>query len=395
VRRPRIVLAVTSPLSALLLRGQLDVLHRAGADVTLISSPGARARDLAEREHANFVPVEIDREMNPRADVRTLVELKRVLSDLSPDIVNAGTPKAGLLVTLAAAAVRVPARIFTLRGMRSATMSGPAKYLVRAAEKVSCGLAHRVVCISHSLRDDAVRAGILRADKGIVLGAGSSNGIDVQYFQRTDATVVAAGALRECLGISSSAVVVSFVGRVHREKGILELAEAVTRMANPNVVLVVAGPVELDRDASAQLERQAANGHIRMLGLVEDVRAIYAMSDVVVLPSWREGFGNVVIEAGSMGVPVIAADVTGCRDSVASGQTGILVPPRDPDALARALRSYALDPELRRKHGEAGRRRAVASFANKMIWSAQLDLYNDMLGGPDVARLASADVDEG
>src|SRR5690606_5967059 len=126
---------------------QLEMLWRAGADVTLLSAPGELTQQLAEREHAQFIPVRMEREINARADVRTLVELKRVLSDLAPDLVNAGTPKAGLLVMAAAAAAGVPARVFTLRGLRSATMSGPGKYLVRAAEAASCRLAHRVVCI--------------------------------------------------------------------------------------------------------------------------------------------------------------------------------------------------------------------------------------------------------
>lgn len=353
----------------------------------LLSAPGDRARELAAREQAQFIPIPMEREISAQADLRSLRELKRVLSDLAPDLVNAGTPKAGLLVTAAAAAARVPVRVLTLRGLRSATMAGAGKYLVRAAEATSCRLAHRVICISQSLCDEAIRLGVLPAARGVVLGAGSSNGVDVEHFQRTPASIAAGEALRQQLGIRPGAVVVTFVGRIHQEKGVFDLLRAFAQLDIPDAALVVAGPNELPRSELDTLESFTRDDRIKLTGHIEDVRALYATSDVVVLPSWREGFGNVVIEASAMGLPVVAADVTGCRDSVADGETGTLVPPRQPDALARALRAYVLDSSLRQQHGEAGRRRAVSLFSNQAVWSAQVAFYNELLRELPVRRL--------
>jgi glycosyltransferase involved in cell wall biosynthesis len=291
------------------------------------------------------------------------------------------------LVTSAAAATRVPVRVFTLRGLRSATMTGPSKYLVRAAEAASCRMAHHVICISPSLRAEAIKFGVLPPERGVVLGAGSSNGVDIDHFQRSDDAMAAGQALRERLGVSPGALVVSFVGRVHREKGILELLEAFANLRIPDAVLLVAGPSELTPGEAEQLERQAVAGRVKLLGLIDDVRAVYAATDVVALPSWREGFGNVVIESAAMGVPVVASNVTGCCDGIVDGETGTLVPPRQPDALSRALLVYAHDPGLRRRHGEAGRRRAVSAFSNKVVWAEQLAFYNELLRGLPVRPL--------
>ncbi|MFW3170395.1 glycosyltransferase [Geodermatophilus sp. CPCC 206100] len=376
---PRILLAVTDPFCAVFFRGQLAALAAAGAEVTLVTSPGERARAIAAEEGARYCPVPMVREMAPLADLRALLTLVRLLRRLRPDVVCAGTPKAALLVLAAAAAVRVPDRLFVLHGLRSTTLSGLKRAVVRAAERTSARLATDVLCVSSSLRDEAAAEGLVQADRARVVGSGSCNGVDLERFRTGPLQVAAARRFRRGLGCGPEETLIGFVGRLTKEKGLLELAEAWQLVRDGRTRLVLIGPDESGPDCEPALRLLRRDPRVRFTGAIDDMPAAFAAMDLLVLPTWREGFGNVLIEAAAMSRPVIASRVTGCVDAVADGVTGTLVPPRDAVALADAIQEYLDRPDVRTAHGTAGRRRVEVLFDSRRVWQEHLELYDALL----------------
>jgi glycosyltransferase involved in cell wall biosynthesis len=375
---PKLVHITTVPESLGFVAGQIDWLKTRGWEVHAISSPG----DLLDRFGAQHdIPVygvPMARAITPFADMRSIGEVSRLLTRLAPDIVHSHTPKGGMIGMMAARAAHVPHKVYQMRGLLTLTASGKRKALLAAAETMTCGLADVVICQSRSLRKIAVDEGLVESARATVLLSGS-NGVDSERF---DATKFDRDALRESHGIPQDAVVAGFVGRLVGDKGIVELAEAWSRVSNrlPNAHLLVVGPFEERDPVPAKTRRQLENDpRVHMVGFTHDTAPFYAMMDVLMLPSYREGFPNVPLEAAAMGLPVIATDVIGCIDAVQHGVTGTLVPPRDTQLLEFALEDYLSDPELRRRHGDAGRARILRDFAPENIWEAGLQLYQSLL----------------
>lgn len=371
----RLVIAVTAPRSAGFYAGQLAALRAAGADVWFLSSPSDEVARACAAEGAGFVGVAMERAPSPARDARSLVEITRALRRLRPDVVNAGTPKAGLLAMLAARALGIPRRIHTLHGLRYESARGPARAALWSAQKLSCACATEVVCVGPSLRDRAVATGLLAPGEGVVIGDGTVNGIDVDRFRLSDATRAAGLALRARAGISPGAVVVGYLGRLARDKGVADLARAWSRLPSGDARLLIGGGDD-DTDPLTADERAtlAASGAIQ-LGHVADPVAFLAALDLLVLPTWREGFPTVPLEAAAMGLPVLATDATGCADAVVDGITGTLVPVRDPVALSTALARYLSDPARRRAHGAAGLARVHARFTRARVHAATIAFY--------------------
>ncbi|MCW8141068.1 MAG: glycosyltransferase, partial [Planctomycetota bacterium] len=220
---PRIAHVVTHAVTArTLLRGQLAWLRGRGHEVSVVTSPGPALDDVARTQGVEAVGVPMSREIEPLADLVSLVRLVRALRRLRPDVLNASTPKAGLLGTIAGAIARVPVRVYLLRGLRLETATGWRARTLALTERVACALAHEVVCVSHSLRRRAVEEGLVDPARARVLGAGSSNGVDGERFAPRPPDA----ALRARLGLPDGAPVVGFVGRLTRDKGVEDLWRA-------------------------------------------------------------------------------------------------------------------------------------------------------------------------
>jgi glycosyltransferase involved in cell wall biosynthesis len=380
-RRPRLLVAVTDSISCALLQGQLAYARRRGFDVALLCSPGTVSERTAERERVTLFPVTMKRRISPGRDLMALVEIYRALRQFRPDIVNAGTPKAGLLVTLAAWLCHVPCRIYTLRGLYLETASGPSRLFLETMERLTSSMAGRVICVSRSLRDRAVSWRLIANRKAIVLGCGSSNGVDLSAFTPTPELQVRGQQLRLAAGIGDDAIVIGFVGRLVRDKGLLDLVTAWTRLREQfdTVHLWIIGSFEADGISASMRDYVERDPRVHLLGAVDEVAAHYAAMDVLVLPTYREGLPNVLLEAGAMRLPVVATSVTGCIDVVDDGVTGTLVPPRNPVALAEAMALYVGDRNLRRRHGEAGRVRVERDFAREHVWELLHGEYCDLL----------------
>src|SRR5256714_7931394 len=229
--RPRLLIAVNSSIATGFLQGQPEYFQNAGFDVTVVS-PERRVGEwqVAQPDSVRRVAVPIAREISPVRDIISAWKLCGVLRRLRPTITNVGTPKAGLLGGLAAWLNRVPCRFYTLHGLRFETTKGLRRQLLIYMERLTCRLAHRVMCVSDSVREKAITHGLASRERMIVLGCGSLNGVDVSSFAATPERIKRAAALRQNLGIPAQVPVALFVGRLTRDKGIPELIEAFRRL---------------------------------------------------------------------------------------------------------------------------------------------------------------------
>jgi glycosyltransferase involved in cell wall biosynthesis len=334
---------------------------------------------FGEREHVEVHPIAMARGISPLRDLDALWRVWRELRRIRPDIVHAHTPKGGLVGMVAAWFAGTPVRVYHLRGTPMLTASGLKRHLLRAAERVSCSLSHRVLAVSHSLRRTAIDEGLCTPDKITVVASGSGNGVDaIHRFTPADERTRLEERAR--YGIPADALVVGFVGRLVLDKGLVELATAwklLSTRASRAHLLVVGGR---DNDGRCEETLRALESYprVHLSGVVLDAPPPYAAMDVVALPTHREGFPNVPLEAAAMALPVVASNVTGCVDAVQDGVTGTLVPARDPVALATALERYLSDADLRARHGEAARRRVLEAFRPEAIWEGIVAEYESL-----------------
>ena len=380
--RIRILYVVTAPISALgLLRGQLAWMKTRNRDIQLLTSPGPEVEVVNQSEGIITSVVPMAREISFLADLRSLLDLYVKFRFLRPEISNVSTPKAGILGGLAAVFARVPARIYTLRGLRLETSSGVKRYLLWWVEWLACASAHKIVCVSPSLQETLISLRLTVASKTVVLGDGSSNGVDAEQFYATDERLERARILRSELGISSQAPVIGFVGRLTKDKGIQELVNAfdILRTQIPDLSLLLLGEFEAGDPVNLETRERIESGNgIMWVGSVSDPSAYYHIFNVFALPTYREGFPNVSLEAAAAGKPVVSSYATGARDAVLDGVTGLLVPVGDVIALTEALETILSSSELAKKYGEAGRSWVTNNFNPQRIWTELDVLYSNL-----------------
>jgi lipopolysaccharide/colanic/teichoic acid biosynthesis glycosyltransferase len=380
-RQPHLALITTSALSTIFFRGQVKRLREAGFRVTFICNPGPQTAAL-EDEGAEIVPIPMQRDIAPFADLLSLWRLWRTLRRIRPEIINVGTPKAGLLGGIAARMAGVPRRVYTVRGLRLETATGMARRLLMLTERVACRNAQYIRCVSPSLRGRVLELGIADTEKVYVIAAGTSNGIDCERFRRTPQKMQAARELGRNLAIPEGAPVIGFVGRFTRDKGISELCGAYLRLKKvfPALQLLLVGDFEqgdpVDPAARAQLQ---ADPGVHITGMVPDTAPYYLLMNVLALPTYREGFPNAPLEAQASGVPVVTTTATGAVDSIRDGVTGRLAPPRDEAALAAALQELLQDTQLCSRMGQAGEEWMKAQFRQEVVWDALIADYNRVL----------------
>ena len=374
----KLVLGITFPGSIILLKGQALYFKGLGYKVFLLSPPEGRIDKYCAEEGCTHIPVNIARTINPLNDIIILFKLINILKRIKPDVVNVGTPKMGLLGTVAAAIVGVKNRIYTCRGLRYEHENGLTRRVLMTAERVAAFFAHKVVCIAPSLYERAVTDKVFPREKARVIGKGSSNGLDLSTFDASNISNTKSKKLKNDLGVGNK-FVFGFVGRILDRKGVQELYDAFLEVykKNNNVALILVGSLTKGQISNTQLialfdEHPA----ILWVGWQDDIPLYMSIFDVFIVPSWWEGFGNAFIQAAAMGLPVITTNGTGCRDAVKNGYNGILVPVKDVPELVNAMKLYLENEELRREHGNNGLKWAQ-NFRPEMIWDGLNNIYND------------------
>jgi glycosyltransferase involved in cell wall biosynthesis len=382
LHRPRLVNVVNSSIALGFLQGQLQYFQDKGFDVTVLCPERRKGEwEVGRPEGVPILEVPMERAIVPLRDLASLWRLWRNMRALRPAITNVGTPKAGLLGGFAAWLNRVPCRFYTLHGLRFETSKGLKRRILTFAERLACLFAHRVICVSQSVREKAIASGITNREQAVVFGSGSCNGVDASRFAATQDTLKRARELRRKLDIPAQAPVLLFVGRLTCDKGIPELMEAFLRLGLqfPNLRLLLVGCFEDEDPLPVETRRYLAT-HSRVIfaGAVQDTTPYYALADIVVLPSHREGLPTVILEAQAAGKPVVGATATGIVDVVSDGETGLLFSPvGDVPALTEALKRLITDKALATKLGLAGQESVKEKFRPERVWEA---LYRECLG---------------
>ena len=378
--RKRVLHVFTVADSIGFLRGQPAFFHEAGWELAVACSGEPPA--WAAEAFARTFEVKIARRVSPIADLRAIAQVVSVIRSFKPTLVHAHTPKGGLVGVLAGALCGLPV-VYHMRGSVLETAAGVMRPLLWGAEWVTCHFADRVVCVSHSLRDSAISMGVVSEDKAVVLAGGSGNGVDANGRFDPSTHAPARDEVRAAWGVDDQTVVAGFVGRLANEKGIRELVQAAALLAEtaPSLRIALVGDIdERDPVGRGLLEQIAASPNLFRVEATPLIERIYAGFDLPVLPTYREGLPNVLLEAAAMALPVVATRVTGCVDVVRDGETGLLVSARDGAALAAAIGRYVADPELRLRHGAAARALVSERFAQPRIWGALERLYCEVSG---------------
>jgi len=369
VTQPKVVLGVTIDDSLQFLNGYPEFLVARGWQVHIVSGPGPRLNKLRQCPGVSTYPMKMRRRPGPFEDLLALARWILLIRRVRPNAVSVGTPKAGLLGTLAAFVMRVPVRVYLLRGLRLETSTGLRRSILTAIEKLAMRSATDIVAISPSLRLRAIDLRLVSPDKIRVVGHGSSNGVDTENFDSRRFSNEDLNSLRERIGLVTGIPTIGFVGRLTRDKGLFDLSEAMRLLSveRASCQLLVVGGVDDVSGSEALKTLSSLDIPVTVVGHVDNPAAYYAVMDIFCLPSFREGFGNAVVEASSMGVPVVISDATGIIDTIDEGRTGISTPVGDPAQLAEGLRRILSDPAFADELGSNGRAWVRARFARKSV----------------------------
>lgn len=380
----KLIRITTVPLSLkTLLKGQLKFMSENGFEVIAISSDVQQMKEIAQAENVRTFTVEMTRKITPVQDLKALYRLIKIFKKEKPDIVHTHTPKAGLLGMMAARIAGVPHRLHTVAGLPLVEAQGLKRKILNLTEKITYACAHQVYPNSYGLQNIILQNKFCIPQKLHVIGTGSSNGINTQFFNVANIPTQDIEALKNKLNIPSSAFVFVFVGRIVTDKGINELVAAFTQMSSLNreVKLVLVGPLESDLDPLLPATEKILknNKNIISVGLQKDVRPYFALADALVFPSYREGFPNVVMQAGAMELPCIVSDINGCNEIIQDGKNGNIVPVKNAEKLQAAMHKMVEDKNWHKSLKANARPMITSRYEQQIIWQAILKTYQTLL----------------
>ena len=360
------------------LKAQLNALSEHGADITVIASEDNLAKAMQQQCNIRYTPITIRREISPFKDIKTLYQLWSDFRKEKYQIIHSTTPKAGLLTAIAAFIARMPVRLHTFTGQPWVTMKGYRRHLLRFCDWLIIRLNTQCYADSHSQQDFLIQQNIAKQRHIKVLGHGSLAGVDLARFNSAAVSELCSSALQQRLHLTSERLVFLFMGRITEDKGVFELLDATQKLLSEgyNFDILIAGPFEQFIEKTIRDKAQAISiDRIQFTGFCDKPQEYFAIADVLCLPSYREGFGTVVIEAAAMGVPSIGSAIYGLSDAIIDGDTGLLVEPRSVEALADAMRSMINDPKQRKKMGVAAKKRAIEQFDSRIMGELVVDEY--------------------
>lgn len=378
----KLVRVTTIPLSLeKLLEGQLTFMNN-HFEVIAVAAEKERLDKYGRDNKVATFWVELTRAITPLADVKAVFKLARYLKEEKPLIIHSHTPKAGLISMLAGSIAGVPIRLHTVAGLPLLEVQGFKRIILDVVEKLTYRLAHRVYPNSFELQKLILQLGYADKSKLKVLGRGSSNGIDTSYFNPDLYSSLDRQGLRNEYGIPLNDLTFVFVGRLVKEKGIEELVHAFLEInaKHSNTSLLLVGPLEQELDplSNSVLEEIKSNLKIFTTGYQVDVRPFFAMADVLTFPSYREGFPNVVLQAGAMSLPAIVSNINGCNEIIQNGTNGLIIPVKSREALKNAMRRLLDDKVLRNQLTVNSRQIIQNKYERSYFWQILLKEYKEL-----------------
>lgn len=377
--KPKIIRITTVPISLeKLLEGQLAFM-KDHFEVVAISAEKKRLEAYGNREGVQVFHLELTRKITLLKDLAAVFTLYRFLKKEKPSIVHTHTPKAGIVGMMAAWLAGVPNRLHTVAGLPLMEASGLRRKILNIVEKLTYRFATKVYPNSRGLYKFIISEKFIVPEKLSIIGQGSSNGIDTAYFDPSLYSEKNTASLRAELKIPLKHFVFIFVGRLVRDKGINELIVTFSQLSVliENISLLLVGPFETDLDPLNPEAMQVINGHpnIYSVGYQDDVRPYFAIADALVFPSYREGFPNVVMQAGAMGLPSIVTDINGCNEIVNHHVNGLIVAPKNEQELKAAMELLVMDTTLYSSLKSTSRQIIVEKYNRQEVWEALLAEY--------------------
>lgn len=362
-----------------LLQGQLKYLNQYYEVVGLAADTGSLAK-VAEREGIRTINVPMHREISLLSDLKCLWELIKIFRKERPFIVHTNTPKGSLLSLLAAKITGVPHRIYLVTGLRYQGATGLFRYILMTMERISCCCATKVIPegngVKNTLYQDHITSKPLK-----VIHHGNINGKDTSFWS-VDQSPETRENIRKKLGIKEDDFVFVFIGRIVNDKGMHELALSMKKLNQdyPHCKVILVGRFEQELDPLPEEDVQyfQTNESIKCVGVQMEVRPYYAAADALVFPSYREGFPNVVLEAGAMGLPSIVTDINGCNEVIEEGVNGVIIPSKDADALYNAMKYFLDNSQKVQEMAKSSRKVIQERFEQKDLWNALLNMYKSL-----------------
>lgn len=376
----KIIRTSTIPLSLnVLLKGQLKFLS-IYFNVVGISSKGEDLNEVQKREGIRTISVGMQRGISPFKDLVSLFNLYVQLKKEKPIIVHSITPKAGLLTMLAGKLAGVPIRMHTFTGLIFPTRIGVMQKLLIKMDQLLCLSATNIYPEGNGVKNDLIDYKIT-AKPLKVLANGNVNGIDLDYFSKLNISLDQQNELKKELNISEKDFVFVFVGRLVGDKGINELVDAFSKLNIKNAKLLLVGLLETDLDPLEEitLKEIKLNKNIISVGFQKDVRPYFAISNALVFPSYREGFPNVVLQAGAMDLPSVVSNINGCNEIIVEGENGTIIPVKNSDAVLQAMQHLIEDNEYYIKLKGNARPMIKSRYEQVVVWNALLDEYNSLI----------------
>lgn len=380
--KPKVLRITTVPESLkILLKGQNAFMSKNGFEVIGVSSAGSALRELSKEEDIRVIAVQMSRKITPINDFFSVYHLYKVIKKEKPIIVHSHTPKAGIISMLAAMLANVPVRLHTVAGLPLMEAKGSKRKLLNFVEKLTYACATKVYPNSKGLYDFIVEEELISPIKMKIIANGSSNGIDTSYFDSERISQKQRKEFLTMLNLQNKDFVFVFVGRLVGDKGINELIDAFSRIKDSNVKLLLVGGFEPDLDPlkSATLHEIDKNENIISVGFQSDVRPYLAISHCLVFPSYREGFPNVVMQAGAMGLPCIVSNINGCNEIIQEGVNGTIITAKDKVSLVLAMQKMINNKLWRNQLISNARIGIVSRYEQKIVWDAMLTEYNNLI----------------
>lgn len=344
-----------------------------------VSSPDKELNEVAVSEGIRVVPLEMKRQVSLVNDLVSLVNMYRLIKKERPDIIHTHTPKAGMLGMVAGRMARVPVRLHTVAGLPLVGATGLKRKVLNIVEKITYACATKVYPNSYGLNEIILNNKFCMPSKLKVIGNGSSNGIDTHHFSPSQIAVEETEKLKVQLGINPDYMVFVFVGRLVKDKGINELIAAFKNLLqkHSHVKLLLVGNPEPELDPLLPETEHEINNNPNIItaGYQTDVRPYLAVANSLVFPSYREGFPNVVMQAGAMGLPAIVTDINGCNEIIITAENGEIIPPKDEQALYEKMKEWVEQPEKVAAMAGNARRLVESRYEQKIVWEAVLEEY--------------------